>query len=87
MSAGANGDQLTNKAAEAVAKAPGVEAVSEMRSGEAKVGGKTVLVTGVDESLTKVVDITWTNGSSSSPRAARHDGAFVLERSTPTTTR
>ena len=40
VSAGNNGELLTNKAAQAVAKAPGVEAVSEMRSGEAKVAGQ-----------------------------------------------
>ena len=66
--------------------APGVTAVSQMRSGEAKVGGKTVFVTGVDESLTKVVDVSWTKRLRRGARAARHDGAFV-PTSTRTTTR
>ena len=87
VSAGDNGDPLTNKAAEAVATAPGVEAVSQMRSGEAKVGGKTVFITGVDESLTKVVDIDWADGLEHRPRAARHDGRVRRSTSTPTTTR
>ena len=51
-----------------------------MRSGEAKVGGKTVLVTGVDANLTKVVDMTWATGSSSVPGQLGRHGAFVLKR-------
>src|SRR4051812_10889364 len=80
VSAGANGDPLTSKAADAVATAPGVTAVSQMRSGEAKVGGKTVLVTGVDESLTSVVDMTWTKGSGTVPAQLGTTGAFVLDQ-------
>ena len=45
---GGTDSALSNKAAPAVAKAPGVEAVSEIRDGEAKIGGKSVGVTGVD---------------------------------------
>ena len=41
LSAGNNGQLLTNQAATAVAKTPGVEAVSEIRSGNGKVDGKT----------------------------------------------
>jgi putative ABC transport system permease protein len=80
VSAGNTDALLTNKAAQAVAKAPGVEAVSEMRSGEAKVGGKTVIVTGVDANLPKVVDITWASGSDSTPAELGQDGAFLIKR-------
>jgi putative ABC transport system permease protein len=80
VSAGNNGDLLTNKAAQAVARAPGVEAVSELRSGEAKVDGKTVLVSGVDANLTKVIKTTWSSGSDSIPATLGRDGAFVLKR-------
>jgi putative ABC transport system permease protein len=81
LSAGkGDGEQLTNKAAQAVTKAPGVEVVSELRSGKAKVGGKTILVTGVDENVAKVVNITWSNGSSSIPGQLGRHGAFVLKR-------
>jgi putative ABC transport system permease protein len=80
VSAGNNGELLTNEAAQAAAKAPGVEAVSEMRSGEAKVNGKTVLVTGVDSNLTKVVNITWSSGSESVPAQLGRDGAFLVKR-------
>jgi len=80
VSGGSNGQTLTNKAADAVAAAPGVEAVSQMRSGEAKVDGKTVFVTGVDRSLTKVVDIQWKAGSNRVPATLGARGAFVLDR-------
>ena len=81
LSAGTgDGEQLTNKVAQAVAKAPGVEEVSEVRSGKAKVGGKTVLVTGVDTNASKVIDMTWSNGSSSIPGQLGRHGAFVLKR-------
>ncbi len=80
VSAGNNGELLTNKAAAAVAKAPGVTAVSEIRSGDAKAGGKTVLVTGVDANLSKVVDIAWASGSDSVPGELGRDGAFITKR-------
>jgi putative ABC transport system permease protein len=80
VSAGNNGELLTNKAAQAAAKAPGVEAVSELRSGEAKVSGTKILVTGVDANLQKVVDIRWSSGSSSIPAQLGRDGAFVTKR-------
>ena len=76
----AGGDNpLSNKAAPAVAKAPGVEAVSEIREGEAKIGNKSVQVTGVDANLTKVVNMKWSSGSSSVPAQLGTDGAFVDE--------
>ena len=52
---------------------PASRAVSQMRSGEAKVGGKTVFVTGVDKSLTKVVDIHVEERFEQRPRGARHE--------------
>ena len=80
VSAGNNGALLTNEAAQAVAKAPGVEAVSEMRSGEAKVNGKTVLVTGVDANLTKVIDIDVVERHRQRSRAARRGRRLLLKR-------
>jgi putative ABC transport system permease protein len=79
VSAGNTG-QLTNKAAQAVADAPGVEAVSELRSGEAQVGGKTILVTGVDGNVSKTIDVSWTDGSGAVPGRLAQDGAFVTDR-------
>jgi putative ABC transport system permease protein len=80
LSAGNNGQLLTNQAAKAVAKTPGVEAVSEIRSGDAKVDGKTVMVTGVDGNVTKVIAVDWASGSDSTPAGLGSDGAFVLKR-------
>ena len=80
VSAGLNGDPLTNKAAKAVTNTPGVEAISELRSGDAKVGGETVLVTGVDANLTKVINTNWSTGSDAVPAHLGRDGAFVLKR-------
>jgi len=79
VSGGTNGEALTNKAAKAVAKAPGVLEVSEMRSGEAKVGGKKVLVTGVDANVTRVVAVDWASGSSRTPAELGADGAFLTK--------
>jgi putative ABC transport system permease protein len=80
VSAGNNGALLTNKAAKAVATAPGVEAVSEMRSGKAKIGSKTVFVNGVDGNLPKVIGMTWSSGSNSVPAQLGRNGAFVMKR-------
>jgi putative ABC transport system permease protein len=75
LSAGNN--PLTNKAAQAAAKAPGIEVVSEIRGANAKLGGKSIKVSGVDGNVTKVVDITWSSGSSSVPAQLGRDGAFI----------
>ena len=80
VSAGPNSGTLTNKAARAVAKTPGVEAVSELRSGNAKAGAETIHVSGVDANLTKVVDLKWSQGSSNLPALLGRDGAFVNKR-------
>jgi putative ABC transport system permease protein len=75
VSAGNTDALLTNKAAQAVAKAPGVEAVSEMRSGEAKADGKTAFVTGVDANLPKVVTSPGRTARQH-PAQLGQDGAF-----------
>jgi putative ABC transport system permease protein len=75
LSAGNN--PLTNKAAQAVTKAPGIEVVSEIRGANAKLGGKSIKVNGVDGNVTKVVDMTWSSGSSSVPAQLSRDGAFI----------
>jgi putative ABC transport system permease protein len=80
VSAGNGNERLTDKAARAVAKAPGVEAVSEVRSGNARVGGKKVFVTGVDANVSKVIGIKWASGSSRVPGQLGRDGAFVTKR-------
>jgi putative ABC transport system permease protein len=76
----AGDDPLTNKAAAAAAKAPGVEVVSEIRTAKATLVGKSIGVNGVDPNLTKVVNMKWSSGSSSVPARLGRDGAFIKER-------
>jgi putative ABC transport system permease protein len=78
ITAGQN--QLTNKAAAAVRKVPGVEAVTEIRGAQAKRNGKSVKVSGVDPNLAKVVPLEWTSGSESVPAQLGRDGAFIGDR-------
>jgi putative ABC transport system permease protein len=71
---------LTNKAAAAVRKVRGVEAVTEIRGAQAKRNGKSVKVSGVDANLDKVVPIKWTSGSDSVPAQLGRNGAFVNDQ-------
>ena len=73
----AGNSSLTSKAAHALEKAPGVEVISEVRSADAKVGDKTVLVNGVDGNLTTTIRMKWSAGSDSVPARLGRDGAFV----------
>ena len=74
-----SGNPVTEKTARAAAQAPGVEEVSEIRDGNARVFGKTVEVNGVDGNLTRVIDMTWKSGSDAVPGRLGRNGAFVAE--------
>ncbi|HEU4449332.1 MAG TPA: FtsX-like permease family protein [Gaiellaceae bacterium] len=76
----AGDNPLTNKAAEAAATAPGVEAVSEIRAAEAELAGSSIQVNGVDGNLTEVVAMEWSSGSDSVPAELGRDGAFIKQR-------
>jgi putative ABC transport system permease protein len=76
----AGNNPLSNKAAAAAAKAPGVEVVSEIRGADARLGGKSIEVHGVDENMTEVLDMTWSSGSSGVPAQLGRDGAFIGDR-------
>jgi putative ABC transport system permease protein len=76
----AGNDPLTSKASLAAAEAPGVEVISEIRTADATVAGKSIGVNGVDADLTRVVGMKWSSGSSSVPAQLGRDGAFVKER-------
>jgi len=71
---------LTNKAAAAAAKAPGVEVISEIRSGSARLNGESVEVNGVDANLPQVVAMKWSAGSGNVPSQLGTDGAFIKDR-------
>ena len=73
----AGDDPLNLSAVEAAAKAPGVDAISAIRAGDAEVYGKTTYVNGVDGDLPKVLDVNWYRGSDSVPAELGADGAFV----------
>jgi putative ABC transport system permease protein len=76
----AGDNPLTNKAARAAARAPGVEVVSEIRAADATLAGKSIGVNGVDGNLTKVLGMKWSAGSSKVPAQLGRDGAFVKDR-------
>jgi len=71
---------LTSKAATAAAKAPGVEVVSEIRSGTARLKGASVAVNGVDANLPQVVAMKWSAGSGNVASQLGADGAFIKKR-------
>jgi putative ABC transport system permease protein len=75
-----DGEPVSDRVAASARGAQGVEAVSEIRGGEARLDGKAIHVTGVDADLTKVVAMTWTSGDSSVPAELGDDGAFVTDR-------
>jgi putative ABC transport system permease protein len=71
---------LTVAAEKAVAKAPGVTAVSGIRAGSARIFGSVENVTGADQELTKVVHIDWKEGSNAVPAELGSTGAFVDDK-------
>ena len=68
---------FTKNADAAVAKAPGVTAVSGIRGGDARVFGHNTQVTAVPPNLAKTVRIDWVSGGTSVPAVLGRDGAFV----------
>jgi putative ABC transport system permease protein len=71
---------LTTAAQRAVAKAPGVTAVSGIRAGSARVFGSVENLTGADPELTKVVHLDWKEGSNAVPAELGKSGAFVDDK-------
>ena len=66
-------------AAEAAAKAPGVIAVGNVRTGEALVFGKAEFATAVDPGAAKVINLDWVEGTNEVFAELGEDGAFVDE--------
>jgi putative ABC transport system permease protein len=64
---------------EALAKVPGVLAVSAVRAGEAKVFGSRIGLTGVDPKVSQVIDLKWTAGSPATPAHLGARGAIVAK--------
>jgi putative ABC transport system permease protein len=61
--------------AKALAHAPGVEVVSSVRAGEAKVFGKRIGITGTDAQMPRVISIDWVPGSAHVPPFVSKDYA------------
>ena len=64
-------------AANAAAKAPGVEAVGNVRTGEARAFGKTFFATAVDPATASIFNIDWKEGTNEVLADLGDDGAFV----------
>jgi ABC-type antimicrobial peptide transport system permease subunit len=64
-------------AADAVAKTPGVQAIGNVRTGEARAFGKTFFATAVDPATSGIFKINWTEGSQAVLSSLGDDGAFV----------
>ena len=68
---------IPTEAAEAAAKADGVEAIASTRAGEARVFGETTGVTAVDEDAGRVLTLDWTDGSQAVFSELGANGAIV----------
>jgi putative ABC transport system permease protein len=64
-------------AANAVARVPGVTAVANVRTGDAKAFGSSFFATAVNPAASTVFNITWKEGSQAVFRTLGADGAFV----------
>ncbi|MFL5951607.1 MAG: FtsX-like permease family protein, partial [Gaiellaceae bacterium] len=64
-------------ASEAVAKTPGVIAVSDVRAGEALAFGNKIAVTAVNPPAAHVFNLDWKQGSGSVLASLGEDGAFI----------
>jgi putative ABC transport system permease protein len=64
-------------AADAAAKAPGVIAVGNVRTGETRAFNKTVLATAVNPAASQMFNLDWVSGSPSTIATLGDDGAFV----------
>jgi ABC-type antimicrobial peptide transport system permease subunit len=72
-----NFSPIPTDAADAAAKAPGVEAIASTRTGEARIFNKTEFVTAVDEDADQVLTLDWKEGSQRTLATLGEDGAFV----------
>jgi putative ABC transport system permease protein len=64
-------------AGEAVARAPGVAAVGDVRAGEGRVFGSNEQLTAVNPTIGRVVHLDWTHGSQAVLGSLGADGTFI----------
>ena len=74
---GEGGAPLDPEVERTAAQASGVAAVSGVRSGEGRVAGTDVGVTGVDENIPQMIEVRWHRGSDAVFAELGSDGAFV----------
>ena len=72
-----NFSPIPTDAAEAAAKAPGVVAVGNVRTGEVLAFGEPDFATAVDAGVARVIQMEWKEGSQEIIAALGRDGAFV----------
>jgi putative ABC transport system permease protein len=74
-------DSFSPKAVAAIARAPGVRAVSSVRSAPVQVGDSRTAVSGLDETTVgRFFHFSWVKGSNATLAKLGDDGAVVLER-------
>jgi putative ABC transport system permease protein len=74
-----NFSPIPTSAAEAAAKAPGIEAIASVRTGEARIFDSNEFVTAVEPDASEVLTLEWVEGSQAVLAALGRDGAFVDE--------
>jgi putative ABC transport system permease protein len=72
-----NFSPIPTSAADAAAKVPGVEAVANVRTGEARAFNKTFFATAVNPPASTMFNLDWTQGSQKVLATLGNDGAFV----------
>jgi putative ABC transport system permease protein len=72
-----NFDPIPTAAAAAAAKAPGVEAIASVRTGDARIFGSTTQATAVDDQIGQVIELKWKDGSQAVLGRLGRDGAIT----------
>jgi putative ABC transport system permease protein len=72
-----NFSPIPTSAAEAAARVPGVTAVGNVRTGEARIFGETEFATAVDPGMREVISMDWVEGSQQVLATLGDDGAFT----------
>ncbi|HEY3718077.1 MAG TPA: FtsX-like permease family protein [Jatrophihabitantaceae bacterium] len=72
-------DAFPTSVTDGAAKAPGVESIASVRTGDARVFGKTIVVTAVDPQTSDVMRLDWRDGSQATFGQLGADGAITTD--------
>jgi putative ABC transport system permease protein len=72
-------EAIPTSVAEGVAKAPGVESIASVRTGDARVFGKTIQLTAVDPQAGDVLRLDWRQGSAATFAQLGANGAITTD--------